>query len=547
MNEPAINSRSRDPACTPHGQIINNFNNSMENQKKSNSIFIHKISNLMETKYDLKRLLRTGTLLALLFAWMLTGSFVANSQIAPSATFNMDLSIVGSGTVTVSGYANPIVGPVANSIVGPFADGSLLDITATPATGWTFVGFSGASTSLTSPISIVGSSVLAAPVLTATFKRMLTLGAFTADNKPYDGNTTATVTTWGALVGVQGADDVTLVTGGYTATFDDKNVGTGKTVTITGLSLAGGNAPDYALVSPITTTANITKKALTVDGAIAQNKVYDRTTAATIDITTTPAVLVGVVAPDVVTLLTATTGNFNNFNVGVTKPVTTTMTLGGADAANYSITQPALTADITPKELFLNNVVVANKVYDGTTAATVTSWGAATGLIAPDVTNINAGGYVANFVNANVGNGKVVNVTANVAPSNTNYFITLPFTASGNIIAPVYAMFTPTYGVVGIRPTAPVANVPITTALTIEFNKAVVDINGDALPFADLGDFVKLEVSDGGGGYLLKPFSAARVGNKITLTPASALIYGEQYRIRFLNIYKTAADCLVPV
>lgn len=65
------------------------------------------------------------------------GVFVANSQIAPKATFNMDLTIVGSGTVTVSGYANPIVGPVANSTVGPFADGSLLEITATPASGWT--------------------------------------------------------------------------------------------------------------------------------------------------------------------------------------------------------------------------------------------------------------------------------------------------------------------------------------------------------------------------------------------------------------------------
>lgn len=539
MNEPAINSRSRDPACTPHGQIINNFNNSMENQKKSNSIFIHKISNLMETKYDLKRLLRTGTLLALLFAWMLTGSFVANSQIAPSAIFNMDLTIVGSGTVTVSGYANPIVGPVANSTVGPFADGSLLDITATPATGWTFVGWTDDLVSTVTPNQIQVSGGIV--TLTANFKRMLTLGAFTADNKVYDGNTTATVTTWGALVGIQGGDVVNLVTGGYTATFDNKNVGTGKTVTITGLSLAGANAADYALVSPITTTANITTKSLTVAGAIAQNKVYDGTTAATIDITTTPASLVGVVAPDLVTLLTATTGTFNNKNVGIAKPVTTTMSIGGADAANYSITQPALTADITPKELFLNNVVVANKVYDGTTAATVTSWGAATGLIAPDVTNINAGGYVANFVNANVGNGKVVNVTANVAPSNTNYFITLPFTASGNIIAPVYAKFVPGYTAVAPRPTGDVMNVPITTPLTIEFNKTVVDINGDALPLNDLGDFIKLEKWDG-ANFVLVPFAASRVGSKITLTPAAALEYSSQYRLRFLNIYKSAAD-----
>lgn len=535
MNEPAINSRSRDPACTPHGQIINNFNNSMENQKKSNSIFIHKISNLMETKYDLKRLLRTGTLLALLFAWMLTGSFVANSQIAPSATFNMDLTIVGSGTVTVSGYANPIVGPVANSTVGPFADGSLLDITATAAAGWTFIGWTGAVTGAlnASPNQIQVSGAIVP--LTATFKRMLTLGAFTADNKVYDGNTTATVTTWGALVGIQGGDVVTLVTGGYTATFDNKNVGTGKTVTVTGLSLAGANAANYALVSPITTTANITPKSLTVAGAIAQNKVYDGTAAATIDITTTPASLVGVVAPDVVTLLTATTGTFNNKNVGIAKPVTTTMTIGGADVANYTLTQPALTANITPRELFLNNVVVANKVYDGTTAATITSWGTPTGLIAPDVTNINAVGYVANFANANVGTSKVVNVTANVAPSNTNYFITLPFTTTGNIIAPVYAMFTPTYEVG--RVVNPVQNVPINTPISIQFSATVYASNGTTLNGKNSGDIVKLEKWNGAGYDLVATTGSVIVGNKATITPIALLDFGSQYRVRFEEVY----------
>lgn len=55
MNEPEINSRSRDPARARGSSIVNAFNNSKKIQEKSNLKFIHKISNLMETKYDLKR------------------------------------------------------------------------------------------------------------------------------------------------------------------------------------------------------------------------------------------------------------------------------------------------------------------------------------------------------------------------------------------------------------------------------------------------------------------------------------------------------------
>ncbi len=81
MNEPGINARSRDPAMSPEKQIINPFNNSMENQENFNSIFIHKISNLMETKYDLKRLKLWGALFTVLFAVLMLGSLKVQAQI----------------------------------------------------------------------------------------------------------------------------------------------------------------------------------------------------------------------------------------------------------------------------------------------------------------------------------------------------------------------------------------------------------------------------------------------------------------------------------
>ncbi|NBT90760.1 MAG: hypothetical protein EBT50_08040, partial [Verrucomicrobia bacterium] len=87
----------------------------------------------------------------------------------------------------------------------------------------------------------------------------------------------------------------------------------------------------------------ITKKNLTVSGALAQNKSYDGNTAATIS----GATLVGVVGADDVTLANGTTGTFPQATPGTGLAVTTAMTLAGTDAGNYTLSQPAgLAADI---------------------------------------------------------------------------------------------------------------------------------------------------------------------------------------------------------
>ena len=80
-------------------------------------------------------------------------------------------------------------------------------------------------------------------------------GSFTAADKVFDNSTAATVT-GRSLSGVVGTEDVTL-TGG-TATFDTKDVGANKTVTLTGASLAGADMSNYSLGSVNTTTADIT-------------------------------------------------------------------------------------------------------------------------------------------------------------------------------------------------------------------------------------------------------------------------------------------------
>jgi hypothetical protein len=193
---------------------------------------------------------------------------------------------------------------------------------------------------------------LSLPVYTADASTELTVTGITANNKVYDGNTSATLNTGSAaLVVVMPGDDVALDTSGATGTFADKNVGTAKMVTISGLSLSGADAGNYSLTQP-TTTASITKKELTVTGITANNKAYDGTTSATLN--TGSAALSGVVPGDDVALdASGATGTFSDANVGTDKTVTISgLTISGADASNYSLTQPTTTASITATVAF---------------------------------------------------------------------------------------------------------------------------------------------------------------------------------------------------
>lgn len=99
-------------------------------------------------------------------------------------------------------------------------------------------------------------------------------------------------------------------------------------------------------------TFRITPKTLTVSGVAASNKVYDGTTTATIT-----ASLQGVADGDSVQL-TAPAADFDTKDAGTGKAVTIaaggSFTISGADAGNYTLTQPTvsgLTADITPATL----------------------------------------------------------------------------------------------------------------------------------------------------------------------------------------------------
>src|SRR5207244_8911519 len=71
--------------------------------------------------------------------------------------------------------------------------------------------------------------------------------------------------------------------GSTTAAFNNKNVGIGKAVSVSGISISGTDAGNYTFNTTALTSADIPPRALTITAA-GVNKVYDSTTAATVTI-----------------------------------------------------------------------------------------------------------------------------------------------------------------------------------------------------------------------------------------------------------------------
>ena len=209
--------------------------------------------------------------------------------------------------------------------------------------------------------------------------RVLTVTGVAVNEKVYDGTNSATLTVSNAvLVGVMGGDTVTLDTTNALGVFADKNVGAGKLVTVSGLTLLGADAAQYTLTQP-TTNADITPASLTVTGITASDKVYDGTTSATLD--TNSAALDRVISGDDVTLdLTAVVGAFTDPNAGTGKTVHVNgLAITGADIGNYTLTQPTTAASIMPANPVVTIWPVASVIsYGQTLAACTLSGGSAT-------------------------------------------------------------------------------------------------------------------------------------------------------------------------
>lgn len=285
----------------------------------------------------------------------------------------------------------------------------------------------GVTTAMTVSGTDMGNYTLAQPTgLTASIGQRTIAVAASGTDKIYDGYVTDQVTL--SSTGVVAGDAVTLAD--TLSTFADKSVGSGKTVTVSGITLNGADAANYSSNTSTTTLASITPKAAIVTAA-GVNKVYDGTTA---DAGATLAVT-GILPGDVVNF-TGAPAAFGDKNVGVGKIVTVDgISATGGDAGNYSYNSLAVTAaNITPAPLTITGTVAANRTYDGTVIDALTG-ATLSGLVSGDSV-ILGNDSIGTFGNKNVGTGKTVTTAMTIRGADAgNYSLAQPTALAANITA----------------------------------------------------------------------------------------------------------------
>lgn len=342
----------------------------------------------------------SATALADILARVVTATLAANGKVYDGTT-------AAAGTLSLNGV---IAGDTVNAM-GSYAFGDKNAGTGKTVTA-SGIALSGADAgNYTVNATTTALADILARAVTATL---------TANGKTYDGTTGATGTL--SLGGVLAGDQVGAA-GSYA--FADKNAGNGKTVTASGIALSGADAGNYTVNASATALADIVARAITATLA-ANGKVYDGTIAATGTLS-----LGGVLAGDSVNV--SGSYAFADRNAGTGKAVTASgITLGGADAGNYSVNTTATgLADILARAI--TATLAANgRVYDGTTAASgALSLG---GVLAGDT--VNASGNYA-FADRNAGNGKTVTasgITLSGADAG-NYTVNVTATALADILA----------------------------------------------------------------------------------------------------------------
>src|SRR6185369_8921275 len=256
--------------------------------------------------------------------------------------------VVGGDTVSISNTS----GTYDDKNVGT---SKTVDVTSLALTGSDASNYTLASNSVSGAVGNISAKSLTAS-LTGTV------------DKTYDGNNTATLAAGNYnLTGVVGGDTVSL-NNPASGTYDDKNVGTGKTVSVSGLSISGSDSGNYTLSANSTSGAvgQIDAKSITASLTGNVNKTYDGNNTATLS--SGNYNLTGVVGGDTVSI-SNTSGTYNDKNVGTSKTVdVTSLALTGGDAGNYTLASNSVSGsvgNISAKSLTASLTGNVNKTYDG--------------------------------------------------------------------------------------------------------------------------------------------------------------------------------------
>ena len=229
----------------------------------------------------------------------LPGSFAytpANGTVLPAGTNTLSVVFTPSNTVYYTSVTNTVslvVSPApltitahgANKTYGhalafagtEFAANGLVNGDAVASVTLASAGAAATAAVAGSPYSIVPSAALPASLtnnytityqsgqLTVNPAQVAVASGITANNKFYDGTTTATLSSNNVvLTGVVNGDSLSLTTNGYTANFASVKVGLDIAVTVSGLSLSGAAAGNYSLTQPAGLAANISSPSLQI-------------------------------------------------------------------------------------------------------------------------------------------------------------------------------------------------------------------------------------------------------------------------------------------
>ena len=356
---------------------------------------------------------------AITITYSISGSDAANytvsSNTALTGTITKKVLTVQSGTTQISaeklydGTASAEVTDYGTLQGVPSGEDVNLVASATYATNDV-----GSNKTITITYTLSGSDAenYTAPANNTSFTGRITNGQLSISDpvlvktKIYNSSNDCIVFPGNAVQGVIGNDSVQVQA---IATYNDKNVGTGKDIRVV-YTLIGRDSGKY--LAPVDFVANdgeIQHKQLSITAPTipSTSKPYDGSTS----VEFTPGTVTGVCSGD--TVHVATNGFYLSFSVDDNKRIFFTYTLGGSDAANYRspLSEVIKDAAITRKALTVvsdTTVITTEKLYDKSTIATVNTVGTLIGVVGTEEVILEA---TAVYEDVNVGEDKDIRVT----------------------------------------------------------------------------------------------------------------------------------------
>ena len=396
-------------------------------------------------------------------------------------------------------------------------------------------------------------TIVVTPGTYTIYKRPITLnsGSIIADDKVYDGSTTAgivlgTVT----FSGVIETDQVSLSGLPANGVFADKNAGTDKTVYVSGLNISGDDAANYSLSNSIyTATADITPATLTYT-ANAASRIYGDPNATNFNSGT----------------ITGWRGSDNQGNATSGTLTWTTEATQASDVGTYNINGGGLTANhgnyvfvqaagngsaltINPATLTYT-ANAANRIYgddNPSLSGTITGWknsdnlsnSTDNGVITWTTTAVNTsnvGQYNITGSGLTVTNSNYVTTIAQAVGNNTALTInpaTLTYTANAanRIYGDPNATNFNSGTITGwknseTQETATSGTITWTTAATQTSNIGTYNINGGGLT-ANHGNYVFVQAAGNGSALTINPATLTYTAN------AANRIYGDPNATNF--------------